>query len=254
MTSRIFLPAAVACSLLSAPLFASTVTLTVNGSTDGSDGSVIYTPGSAYIAELVFDADFADGNPDPGVGRFFDFGTITTALTSFSLTTEFGNILYEPSAVQGLPSPTSLPTVDVAQVNQIQGSNQQGLTVTSHLLPALTDGWSGALGALLPASFTFGISATGSGDYIFNDPNTLLSGAVGGLDNDFDLLGGVITVSDARGFVDTELFFGAGEFSITGDSGDVTDPLAPIPLPASLPLMLAGMLGLGWVARRQRGE
>ncbi|MBY8975154.1 hypothetical protein KHP62_05005 [Rhodobacteraceae bacterium NNCM2] len=241
MTLRPFLYSTAVCMLLSTPLHAATVTLTVNGSTNESDGSLIYTPGSAFTAVAVFDDAFADGNADPNTGFFFDLGTATTALTSFELTTEFGTVRYVPANVTG--------TVIAPQVGQIASPNQQTFNVTSHIGGGVVgNGWSGAMGALLPDSFTFTISASGLGDYLFTDPNTLLSGAAGGLDSDFDLYAGAITLADSRFLETTDLFFGAGDVTITSSA---TPPVSTVPLPASLPMLVFGLFGLGCAAMRK---
>ena len=242
MTLRSVLTTSAACILLSAPLYAATVTLNVSGTTAEADGSLAYTSGSTFTATATFDDSFADTNGDPNVGTFFDFGTATTALTSFELTTEFGTVRYDPASVTG--------TVLAPQVGQIQTPNQQTVSFQSHLGGGVFgNGWTGTMGALAPSVFSLTMSATGLGDYLFDDANTLFSGAVGGLDTDFDLFGGLITLADGRGIETTELFFGAGESSITGGAGE--PPVSAVPLPASLPLLLAGFGALGFIQRRK---
>lgn len=243
MTLRTFLSSTAACMLMCAPLHAATVTLTVNGTTDESDGSLVYSSGSAFTAVAVFDDSVADISADPNTGAFFDFGTATTALVSFELTTELVTVLYEPASVAG--------TVLAPQVGQIQTPSQQTVSAQTHIGGGLIgNGWTGSMGALAPSFFTLSMSATGLGNYLFDDPNSLFSGAVGGLDTDFDLFAGAITLADSRFFETTELFFGAGEFTITGGAGE--PPVSAVPLPASLPMLAFGLLGLGWAATRKQ--
>lgn len=238
MTLRSVLYSTAACMLLSSPIFAATVTLTVSGTTNESEGTLTYSPGSAFTAIAVFDDAVADGSADASVGAFFDFGSGSSALVSFELTTELGTVRYTPV----LPPVASLPPT----VTQIQTPSQQTFSLIGG-----ADVWSGSMGSLLPNALTLSMGATGLGDYLFSDANSLFSGS-DALDANPDLFAGAITVSEfglASVFDETELFFGAGEFSITRDT--IVPPLAPVPLPASLPFLAAGVLGLGWTARRK---
>jgi hypothetical protein len=72
--------------------------------------------------------------------------------------------------------------------------------------------------------------------------------------------GGTLTaIFDPKVLIGSSMFLFVGE--VSGDAGetvtglievsDTPPPIAPIPLPASLPLLLSGMIGLGWLARRK---
>ncbi len=246
MTLRSFLSSTAACILLSAPLHAATVTLNVAGTTEDARGTLNYTAGSTFTATAVFDDSFADTNPDAATGSFFDFGAATSALVSFELTTEFGTINYDPSAVQGAAG-----TILAPRVGQIQTTDRQTVSVTSHGGgDPVNNGWSGSLGALVANNFTLTLFGGGPNDYFFNDPNALFSGVEDGFSTDADFLGGVITATQFGGFDNTELFFAATGYSIVGGAGE--PPISAVPLPASLPLMAFGLLGLGLAARRKQ--
>lgn len=207
-----------------------------------------YSAGSAFTARAVFDDSFADTNPDSATGSFFDFGTATSALVSFELTTELGTVSYDPSAVQGAAG-----TILAPRVGQIQTTDRQTVSVTSHGGgDPVNNGWSGSLGTLVANNFTLTLLGSGVNNYFFDDPNALFSGAADGFSTDADLLGGIITAAQFGGFDNTELFFAAGEYSIVAGEGDLT--VSPVPLPASLPLMAFGLLGLGWAARRKKSK
>ncbi|MEP2676172.1 MULTISPECIES: PEP-CTERM sorting domain-containing protein [Rhodobacterales] len=250
MKLRSVLISTAACALLSSASYAVTVTLNVSGTTVDAEGTLNYTPGSTFTAKAVFDDGFADTNADPNVGSFFDFRAATTALVSFELTTEFGTISYDPSAVQGATGSILAP-----QVAQIRNplDNRQTFSLTTHLGgDPVNNGFSGAMGPLAANSIGMTMFGDGPNTYFFDNPNSLFSGSENGFSTDANFLGGTITATQFGGFDTTTLFFGAGEFSIVGGDGDIGEPLAPVPLPASLPLMAFGLLGLGWAARRKK--
>lgn len=229
---------AAACSLLSSPVISAT--LTINGTTDGSAGTLSYSPGSAFTAIAVFEDGFVDTSPSDDVGAFFDFSTLTNALQSFELSTELGTVRYEPPAV-GTSNVLSV-------VNQIQTPDQQTVSVAGGAV-----GWSGNLGSLLPNGLTLTLSASGPDDYLFNDPNSLFSGA-GTLSTVPDRFVGAITVTEfglASLFDQTGFFFGIDDISIVSGSADPIDPISAVPVPASLPLLLAGFGAFGMLARRK---
>ncbi|MEP0961855.1 MAG: PEP-CTERM sorting domain-containing protein [Roseobacter sp.] len=255
MKLRTVLTMTAACIALATPMYAATVTLNVSGTTTGAEGTINYTPGSAFSATAVFDDSFADTNADPNVGTFFDFGAATTALVSFALNTEFGLINYDPSAVTA-PLGTFL-TAQVAQASSPIPESQR-LNVVSGGDP-LGEAFSGSIGALEANFLGLSIGAQGPDSYLYDDPNSLFSGFESGFSNAPLAFGGSITTAQFGGFDTTTLFFGAVEFSITGGDGSTppdgsTDPISPVPLPASLPLMAFGLFGLGFVAKRKQNR
>lgn len=253
MVLRILLTSTTASLALSASLSAATVTLNISGTTDDSRGTLTYSPASAFTAKLTFDDAFADQSASPDIGQFHNFLTGGTALSGFELTTELGTVSYDVSAVNQ-SSPTFAYVAPQVQQIDFSASDTERLGVVSHGGgDALQNGWTGALGSLIANNFSLVLAAEGPDDYFFTDPNSLFSGADGDLSDTPVFVGGQITVDHFGGFDTTTLFFGAGEFSIEGGDGDVDDPLAPVPLPASLSLMALGMAGLGWAARRKGG-
>lgn len=253
MKLRSVLSFSAACIALSAPLHAATVTLNISGTTDGSDGTISYTPGSTFTATAVFDDAFADTNVDANTGFFFDFGAATTALVSFELTTELGSISYDPSAVSA-----PLGTFLAPQVSQSSPSNLQRFNLVSGGDP-LGEAYSGAIGSLAPNFLGLTIAAQGPDNNLFDDPNSLFSGFEDGFATDPIVFGGQINVAQFGSIADfdeTTLFFGAAEFSITSGAGvpptdGPTDPVSPVPLPAGLPLLIAGLGAFGMLARRK---
>ncbi|MFV0243960.1 MAG: VPLPA-CTERM sorting domain-containing protein [Qingshengfaniella sp.] len=226
--------------------------MTINGTTAESEGTLSYSPGSTFTAVAVLDDTFVETASSADVGGFFNYLNLTSALQSFELTTELGTVRYEPTNL----GVTHLPP----QVNQINTPNQQTLSIYQQTISTAggPDGWSGNMGSLLPNAFNLVMSATGIGNYLFHDPNSLLSGA-GNLDTNPDLFAGAIIVSEfglASVYDQTELFFGAGDFTISGGDGGIgqPDPVDPtpsvVPVPASLPLLLAGFGALGLIRRR----
>ncbi len=236
--------------MLATPMYAATVMLNVSGTTTGAEGTINYTPGSAFTATAVFDDSFADTNADGAVGSFFDFGAATTALVSFVLNTEFGSISYDPSAVTAPIG--SFLTAQVSQASSPVPESQR-LNVVSGGDP-FDEAFSGSIGALDANFIGLTIGAQGPDNYLYDDPNSLFSGFADGFSNTPLAFGGSITTAQFGGFDTTTLFFGANEFSITGEGGGTgpIDPPAPVPVPASLPLLLAGFGALGVMRRRRK--
>lgn len=231
------LPIAASLATLPASAQAATIVLNMSGTTAEYGGSLIYSPGSTFTATAVFDGSYADNNDDPASGGFFDLGTGSTALVSFELTTEFGTIFYDYSAVTGL--------LLAPQVGQIQGPDGQVFTATSHFdLSGGTGntGWTGSMGALDPHSFGIQIAASGPGNYLFDDPNVLFSGADEGLDSGADIFAGLVSVSDRGGFQTTALYFAETDFSISYGG-------PAIPEPATWAMMVLGLGLAGTVLR-----
>ncbi len=242
------LTSAAACVALSTPLYAATVTLNISGTTSGATGTLNYTPGSAFSATVVFDDSFSDTNADANTGFFFDFGAATTALVSFELQTEFGLVSYDPSAVTA-----PLGSFLTAQVSQASSPvpESQRLNVVSGGDP-FDEAFSGSIGALDANFIGLTIGAQGADNYLYDDPNSLFSGFETGFSNSPLAFGGSITTAQFGGFDTTTLFFGANEFSITGGGGGTgpVNPPAPVPIPASLPLLFAGLGTLGLMRQR----
>lgn len=139
------------------------------------------------------------------------------------------------------------------QVGQAQLPAGQSVGAMSHGGgDPLQNGWTGSRGSLAANFFSFSLVAQGTGRYLFDDPNALLSGDDASLDDDPLSAGGVIQVSQFGGFDETTLFFGADDFSITrtANDGQTGGGVSPVPLPASLPLFALGMFGVGLMSRR----
>ena len=177
-------------------------------------------------------------------------------MVSFELTSELGSISYDPSVVSA-----PLGTFLAPQVVQSSNANLQRFGLVSGGDP-LGEAYSGAIGSLAPNSLSLTIVAQGPDNYLFDDPNNLFSGFENGFASDPIFFGGQINVAQFGLFADfdeTALFFGAAEFSITSGAGvpptdGPTDPVSPVPLPASLPLMAFGLLGLGFAAKRKQNR
>lgn len=153
-------------------------------------------------------------------------------------------------------------------IMSISGENGAGLSIgdTIHWQLIFDNGgglesnsWSNS--DLLSATATSGsYQATFSEPYFFSDPvvstdaggNVVLMGWVDGFDgpdSDFDTLGGTGVDASVNGLLASDYSHYQYDKSFT-DSSQWTASVAAIPLPAGLPLLLAGLGGLALLRRR----
>lgn len=229
-------------SLLSNPANAALVEIIVSGSTDGSDGSITYTPGSSFTVRAVYDSSV----PKNPANSTFGTDTGQSALVSFELTTEMGTITY-------LDSNRTLAGFQPVAIQTQDASGRQRLSVNylaDNSRPVPGDGFSGTMSNLNPGSFTFFLAGdSGTGNIFTDNINQLFSG-INTLPSDASLIGGGIIVAglDENGIgVNTGLYF--NDFNEL--SGYSINTISAVPVPAAAWLFASGLIGLIGIAKRK---
>jgi len=193
---------------------------------------------SPVTIRAVYDTSIVDRDPNIGVGRFSDFQAAgETALISASVATDLGTIEFITANV----SPPGAATV----VTQVLASVSKTLNTSALASSLLTDnGFTGVMGNLTePESLLFALADTDMNNYLFTDPNVLLSGN-GVIPADLTGLGGIVSIygnSNTRQVQSTDFGFSVTSFSVNA-----------VPVPASIWLFGSGLIGLMSLLRRKK--
>ncbi len=235
--------ALLASSLLSTPTYAALVEIIVSGSTDGSDGSITYTPGSAFTVRAVYDTSV----PKNPANSTFGTATGQSALVSFELTTEMGTITYLDSS-RTLAS--FLPVV--IQLRDL-GNGRQRLGVdylAGNAQPVPGAGFSSTMSNFDPGSFAFYLAGDIGTNNIFTDDIEKLFSGIDSLPDDRSLIGGLVSATgvDKNGTgVNTILYF--------NDFNELSyysiNTISAVPVPAAAWLFASGLIGLIGIAKRK---
>lgn len=141
----------------------------------------------------------------------FAFGTYDVDVSASSLTMTFVND----------PANLGISVYDASTVDQYYFEFDQGISAAS--ISGFTDGFAASVEIIAPGS-----TASSVGSF------------VDGLPTSFVFENGGILISIGEGT----------DFNLIGTGGSLTVDFTPVPLPATLPFLLSGLAGLGFLRRR----
>lgn len=204
---------------------------------------------AAGAAELIVNGGFESGNFTP-IG-----GTITT----YDLITQAG-----PQDLTGWTVGNSLVWgVNTTDINPYAGSGFVDLTGVGDTVPhgALNQTISTIIGEQYNFSIflTQDFSSTIVGINVFANSVALALAGTPGFWNyqptgaTYGQMTSAFTATSTSTSISIQsIAFGSRVFMIGLDNVSVTGPVAAVPVPAALPLLAAGIAGLGFIARRRR--
>lgn len=242
-----FLTKAAACglSLFVGPAFAATVTIQTDDTTQYTTANGIsgFTSTGASLANAVFVATFADGSSETGTFAAFNRSTAGVSTTNVDVVqtgTTYSNAFsvtnYGASSLTSL----SIDLMNASGIFDLTFGGEIG-TVGSNLGRSLTE--PSAIGDESGNDLEGDITATYGGvvsvgtDAPVGDIYTTLS-----IDLSNTLTGGLLSNNEWSFIADTDLL---------SVSGDLTESITPVPLPAGLLPLSIALLGLTAVARRK---
>jgi len=218
------------------PAHAALVEVVIVGNIETTNGSARPLIGSIFTIKTVYDTSFTDRDYSfsENIGDFYDTQAGgETALISSMVSTNIGTIEFTTSNVS--------PPGAITSIRQTSGATKILDTRGGSSPFSLESGFSGAMGDLTSPDFLeFTLVDTELNNYLFTDPNVLLSG-------------NEMAPSDLTGLVGAVSIFNTVVGGSTIFTFSATDyNVSAVPLPTSVWLFGSGLIGVFSLIRRKK--